>query len=848
MPRSTTSTSISTSLTPSRTWSRALGVLLLAVLIGGLWTSVLRQVRLEEDEAVRATERTNQNLVIAHAAHVQLSIEKFDQLLRVVRELSQRDGAPFDLESHLSAIQAERNFMISLGVVDARGDHIQRAPTNVSVNIADREYFLWHKERPEDFLYFGKPIQGRTSKAWGVTLSIRRFKPDGSFNGIVYMLLNPAFFTQLYEHSDLGENGAMALIGQDGITRARRNGNKVSFGEDIKASRLFVEWPSHKAGSYIGKAASDGERRIASFRELDHYPLIALVASGYSEAMAPVEERARRYYAAAALGTLLLLALVSLSWLRQQEDERAMRRLKSSEARYRMLFEHNLDGVLLARPRDGQVLAANPAAQAILGQTENELRTRLVGDLLNFGGAIVEQLATANDVPAAAGLQVRTQRADGREIDIQLAARGYVNEHGEPVLYLVFNDITARKALEAEQARLIAEAETASRAKDVAERANRAKSEFMSRVSHELRTPLNAILGFSQLLALDTSNGLRTNQRTQVGQIQHAGQHLLALIDDLLDISRLESGSLRLQLAPIDLVDLAHEVVSQTAGAAAQRSVKVLVDAGARPRITVQADRTRLHQIVTNLVSNAIKFSRLDGQVTIQLRGAEAHAAVAVIDNGIGISEADMARLFTPFERLGREALGIEGTGIGLVISRRLAELMGGSIEVKSVEKVGSTFTLTLPAAAPALAPARPDAAATLGQRAHLLYVDDDAASRLIMRGLIALRPHWTFASADSGHAALAAASAQPPDVVLINPELPDMPVAELLQALRAQLGSAAVPCIAVVPMAAPGEVSAATAAGFAGRVTKPFVPDALAQEIKRVLGSAAVTEQTVAP
>ena len=241
------------------------------------------------------------------------------------------------------------------------------------------------------------------------------------------------------------------------------------------------------------------------------------------------------------------------------------------------------------------------------------------------------------------------------------------------------------------------------RARQNAEAANQAKTEFLSRMSHELRTPLNAMLGFAQLLELDADEPLRPRQLARTVQIQQAGWHLLEMINDMLDLSRIESGSLKLTPVILDLSRLLDEAEALVESDARSRRLTVLRTLAPDARYAV-GDATRVKQVLTNLLSNAVKYNVDSGSITLSSRllAAEGLLELSVIDTGMGLSAAQQEALFQPYNRLGRENSGTPGIGIGLVISRRLAEMMGGALTVSSVEGHGSRFMLRLPCAAAA--------------------------------------------------------------------------------------------------------------------------------------------------
>ncbi|HKX93584.1 MAG TPA: ATP-binding protein [Methylibium sp.] len=387
--------------------------------------------------------------------------------------------------------------------------------------------------------------------------------------------------------------------------------------------------------------------------------------------------------------------------------------------------------------------------------------------------------------------------------------------------------------------------------KRIAERANRAKTEFMARISHELRTPLNAILGFTQLLQRDTPGTLVPEQQRELQHVVHAGHHLLSLIDDLLDLSRVEAGTLRLQLADVDAADVVRDAMGQIAVEAEARGVGIALDVppGALP--PVLADRTRLRQIVLNLLSNAVKYNRPGGSVSLRLRAEGAHLRLAVRDTGPGLAPAQVEQLFQPFNRLGREAGSIPGTGIGLVITRSLVELMDGQLEVFSEPGVGSEFGIRLP-----LSPAAPpeqdphagaDSNALPPGTGAVLYIDDDEVNRVLMQAYLAVRPGVSLRVAASGPEGLAMARAARPDLLLVDMMMPGMNGLQVLAAARADPALRTMPCVAISANAMPEEIDAATRAGFDGYLVKPLAVDVLLREIDRRLAPRAEAPATPA-
>jgi PAS domain S-box-containing protein len=382
--------------------------------------------------------------------------------------------------------------------------------------------------------------------------------------------------------------------------------------------------------------------------------------------------------------------------------------------------------------------------------------------------------------------------------------------------------------------------QTSEEARRRAEAANRAKNEFLSRMSHELRTPLNAMIGFAQLLGLDHEAPLAPHQQEWVQQIQRAGWHLLELINETLDLSRIESGSLSLSPQPLDLVQMAEAARGLVASAAAQRQISVSVSA--QPGLPAAVgDATRVRQVLTNLLTNAVKYNRPGGSVRVQVgRDGSAGVCVAVTDTGLGMDSAQQARLFQPYDRLGREGSGIEGTGIGLVITQRLLELMGGTLAVRSEVGEGSTFSFTLPASNDPVSGER--AAEQTGPAPYaqrlVHYVEDNPTNVEVMRGIFGQRPQVRLEVSTLGLDGLAGIRRSPPDLVLLDMQLPDISGPELLRHLKNDELLARIPVIVVSADATPDHVRAALALGALHYLTKPLDVASFLAQVDEALDS----------
>ena len=387
----------------------------------------------------------------------------------------------------------------------------------------------------------------------------------------------------------------------------------------------------------------------------------------------------------------------------------------------------------------------------------------------------------------------------------------------------------------------------AEEARAAAEAASAAKNAFLSRMSHELRTPLNAVLGFSQLLEMDAVDG----QRDSVAHIQKAGRHLLDLINEVLDIARIESGDLALSPEPVLVSEVVTEVLDLVRPLADARRLSITAPEDGDCERYVIADRQRIKQVLLNLLSNAIKYNREGGDIFLtcgRSPGSEGLTSICVGDTGWGIAGEDLERLFLPFERLGADRSGVEGTGVGLTVTQRLVQAMGGEIVVTSDLGRGSVFTVTLPGTdpplltdAPSTLPAQCGRAQALptGQegraghedaaaRWHLLSIEDNASNARLLEGVVARRPGWHLTSAAQGRLGIQLArsltSSGNLDLILLDLHLPDVHGGEVLRHLRGDPATARTPVVVLSADATPGAIDRALASGADGYLKKPFI------------------------
>lgn len=438
--------------------------------------------------------------------------------------------------------------------------------------------------------------------------------------------------------------------------------------------------------------------------------------------------------------------------------------------------------------------------------------------------------------------ELRICRPNGEVRWLRGRGQAYYDADARPVRMVgTVMDITERRWVEAELRRARDEAEEARAA---AEAASAAKNAFLSRMSHELRTPLNAVLGFAQLLELDAVG----EQRDSVHHIRKAGRHLLDLINEVLDISRIEAGQLTLSREPVATVEVVTEAFDLVRPLAAARGLTMRwVDDVVFDGYVV-ADRQRIKQVLLNLLSNAVKYNRVGGTIAMRCQPApDGRLTIEVHDTGLGIAADDLERLFLPFERLGAENTDIEGTGIGLTVTRRLVEAMDGELSVSSEVGRGSVFSITLPAAeSPSMStkdlapePSTSDAGdghhvvdagaadSLLPVSRNVLSIEDNASNARLLERVLARRPGWRLTSAAQGRLGLELARSLTLsgslDLILLDLHLPDLHGMEVLRNLRADPVTATTRVVVLSADATPGAIDRARASGADGYLKKPF-------------------------
>ncbi len=492
--------------------------------------------------------------------------------------------------------------------------------------------------------------------------------------------------------------------------------------------------------------------------------------------------------------------------------------LEVSERNFRETFEEAPIGMAVVG-LDETFLHANARLCQLLGYSDEEL-AGLNTEEITFPDDIEEARQLAKSLLNGTKRYTGEKRYIQKNKDVLWASRTASvirDKDDQPRHFLIMvEDITQRKKA----------ATALQQAKDEAERANNAKSEFLSRMSHELRTPLNAILGFSQVLERQE---LPLVQRERVGHIYRAGQHLLSLINEVLEISRIETGRIQLSVEPVCMGDALSEVLDIIRPLASQRRMQIERNDFVSPETNILADRQRLKQVLLNILSNAVKYNCDGERIAVTVEQRTAHLRLSISDNGPGIPPDKRNRLFGAFDRLGAEVTGTQGTGLGLALSKRLTEAMGGKIGESQPDK-GASFWVEFPIVAsprerlvsagrPTLVPF----AAPGREVKTLLYIEDNVSNLTLIEHLLGDEQSIKLISAMQGLLGLELASRHRPDAILLDLHLPDITGAEVLARLKADARTSTIPVIVLSADATKSQIDRLLAAGASDYLTKPL-------------------------
>lgn len=485
--------------------------------------------------------------------------------------------------------------------------------------------------------------------------------------------------------------------------------------------------------------------------------------------------------------------------------------------------------------REGRVLYWNRTSETLYGWSKAEAEGKTIDELIatpeqaeEFRSTL-QRIEQTGEVVGPAEWHLRHR--DG-SLRIVSSTSFQLEGSASPVFVCMDFDVTAQKRIEADLVK----------AKELAESANRAKSAFLAAMSHELRTPLNAISGFAQLLQIGLSEPLSPAQQEAVGHILGSSQHLLELINEVLDLARIEAGHIHISVESLQVQPLIEEVIALSRPEAKARDIALQQACAGEVRAVGDASRTR--QILLNLVSNAIKYNRHGGSVTVICSEVDGHVRVTVVDSGRGIREEQRGLVFQPFQRLGVEEGAVEGTGIGLVVCKRLVEAMRGRIGFESTFGVGSRFWFELPMErrAKARGVIGPDPVQqteplpSSSVQGRVLYIEDNPVNTKVMQHIFRLLPGVELLTAESAEDGLSMAARRPPDLVLMDVGLPGMSGYEALAEMKTNPETAHIPVMAVTASAMAQDIAQGLEAGFLAYLTKPIDVPSFLDKVRSLL------------
>jgi two-component system sensor histidine kinase/response regulator len=841
------------------------GALVILLIIGGVYY----QLSNEHEAILEEARKHTSNLARAFEEHIRRTVKEVDQALLVLKRGYENDPQHFKLwewsgkELLLQDLSAQISIANRDGVVLGTTD----GPAPVMVSVRNEDVFLHHVDRDDKMLFFGKPKE-RGPGHWSIPLSRRLNAPDGSFAGVIIVSLDPYYLYRFYETVDLGAGGTVMLVGRDDIVRARvsfaRAGPNSTAYKPVPAIgetvRLQLPSDPHDRNLHV-ESGLDNVLRVVSYSVLRDYPLIVGVGLSDDDVFAAYNASFRRLMAAAigiSFVVMLITALLALQLARRQRSEAALsaregelraerERLSDTLAslqigndRFRAIIETARDAILTVNDH-GAIEIVNPATTRIFGYPARALRGRNI-TILAAENATGFQLyfGHAEGTTAEGPREFRGRRTDGSAFDMEVAFADFVDA-GARKIAVIIRDITERKRVERE---LVASMEAA-------EQASRAKSEFLAVMSHEIRTPMNGVVGMTGLL-LDTP--LAPEQRRFAEIVRDSADHLLSVINDILDLSRLEADRLALDEGDFEIEPLVQSVCDMMAPRAFAKGLDIGFYLAPGTPATAYGDSGRIRQILYNLVGNAVKFTETGG-VAISVAPADRTEdgqnerfilRFDVADSGIGIAPDVLATLFEQFTQGDATvARRYGGTGLGLSISRKLAALMGGSIGVASNQGQGSQFWFTAALASPrgtgGEAHSRPSLA-----RMRVLVVDDNAVNREIMqRQLLAWGADVELVGEPDKAIAIvkqAARESREFAAIILDHAMPGLDGLALARLVRAEPDIAGVRLVLATSSPDPAVRRGAAALGIAAVLVKPCPPSALHAALAPVVGTEAPT------
>jgi PAS domain S-box-containing protein len=666
----------------------AAGAILCVILVigGMLWDA--RRIAAEH------IAQSSENLAAAIAHDIERSIEVYDLSLQAVIEGLRLPGidalSPEMRSSVLFDRAASARHFGSMMVLDATGrvaidSQPPAAPRDA--DFADSEFFRIHRDHPEVGLLVSAPVRDPQTGSWGIPVSRRLAQPDGSFAGVVFGTLRLAFFSQLFAPIDTGPDGSIALFSTEGILIYRYPVDAQSIGEAV----LFPHDRRSRADTFEAVSPVDGINRLYAFRQIGELPLLLTVGAAQHSVLAEWSRKAV-IVAVVMLGLALVVCLMGSALVAElRRRGRAERAAVESGQRYRQLAESSFDMIVRFNPRTQRRTYVSPACRRLYDYEPEEAMRMSAEEIIHPDDLPkVQEALRGIEAGGHEPITYRGRRKDGTYIWVEASLMHSTDpETGAAEVVSVVREISERVRYEA----------ALREAKDQADAANRAKSQFLGTMSHELRTPLNAIIGFAEIMREEVLGPVgNAHYRSYVADIHFSGMHLLNLINEILDLTKAEAGKLQLHEEIFDLREVILSVVRISGPPIDKAGLTVTIDLP--PSLPLlRADERKTRQVFFNLIGNAIKFTPAGGRIDISGR-FDSHSGfiVTVADTGIGIAPENLDRVLEPFVQVDSTlSRRHAGTGLGLPAARAIMELHRGKLELVSTVDAGTAVTITFP-------------------------------------------------------------------------------------------------------------------------------------------------------